>query len=84
MDFGLARRSSSDDVQVTQSGAILGTPAYMAPEQVAGDQAAINHQVDIYALGVIMYELITGEMPFKGQLNGDPATDRSQQPDQAI
>ena len=68
MDFGLARRSSSDDVQVTQSGAILGTPAYMAPEQVAGDQAAINHQVDIYALGVIMYELITGEMPFKGNL----------------
>ena len=68
MDFGLARRSSSDDVQVTQSGAILGTPAYMAPEQVAGDQTAINHQVDIYALGVIMYELITGEMPFKGNL----------------
>ncbi|QDT33268.1 protein kinase domain-containing protein [Thalassoglobus polymorphus] len=68
MDFGLARRSSSDDVQVTQSGAILGTPAYMAPEQVAGDQAAIDHQVDIYALGIIMYELITGEMPFKGNL----------------
>lgn len=68
MDFGLARRSSSDDVQVTQSGAIIGTPAYMAPEQVAGDQAAIDHQVDIYALGIIMYELITGEMPFKGNL----------------
>ncbi|HBN78214.1 MAG TPA: hypothetical protein DD473_20865, partial [Planctomycetaceae bacterium] len=68
MDFGLARRSDSDDVQVTQSGAILGTPAYMAPEQVAGDQAAIDHRVDIYALGVIMYELMTGEMPFKGNL----------------
>lgn len=68
MDFGLARRSRSDDVKVTQSGAILGTPAYMAPEQVAGDQAAIDHRVDIYALGVIMYELITGEMPFKGNL----------------
>ena len=68
MDFGLARRSSSDDVQVTQSGAIIGTPAYMAPEQVAGDQTAIDHQADIYALGVIMYELITGEMPFKGNL----------------
>jgi serine/threonine protein kinase len=68
MDFGLARRSSSDDVQVTQSGAIIGTPAYMAPEQVEGDQSAIDHQVDIYALGVIMYELITGEMPFKGNL----------------
>ncbi len=68
MDFGLARRSASDDVQVTQSGAILGTPAYMAPEQVAGDQSAIDHRVDIYALGIIMYELITGEMPFKGNL----------------
>lgn len=68
MDFGLARRSSSDDVQVTQSGAIIGTPAYMAPEQVAGDQSAIDHQADIYALGIIMYELITGEMPFKGNL----------------
>lgn len=68
MDFGLARRSASDDVQVTHSGAILGTPAYMAPEQVAGKQSAINHKVDIYALGIIMYELITGEMPFKGNL----------------
>ncbi|HAH44027.1 MAG TPA: hypothetical protein DCM07_04090, partial [Planctomycetaceae bacterium] len=68
MDFGLVRRSSSDDVQVTQSGAIIGTPAYMAPEQVEGDQAAIDQRVDIYALGIIMYELITGEMPFKGNL----------------
>ncbi|QDT35414.1 LamG-like jellyroll fold domain-containing protein [Thalassoglobus polymorphus] len=68
MDFGLARRSSSDDVQVTQSGAILGTPAYMSPEQVEGNQAAIGPQADIYALGIIMYELITGEMPYKGSL----------------
>lgn len=68
MDFGLARRSSSDDVQVTQSGAILGTPAYMSPEQIEGDQSVIGPQTDIYALGVIMYELITGEMPFKGSL----------------
>lgn len=68
MDFGLARRNSSDDVQVTQSGAIVGTPAYMAPEQVAGEQTGVGPQVDIYALGVIMYELITGQMPFKGNL----------------
>ncbi|MEW4491087.1 protein kinase [Thalassoglobus sp. JC818] len=68
MDFGLARRSSSDDVQVTQSGAIMGTPAYMSPEQVEGDQDKIGPQADIYALGIIMYELITGEMPYKGSL----------------
>ncbi|MCA9085141.1 MAG: SUMF1/EgtB/PvdO family nonheme iron enzyme [Planctomycetaceae bacterium] len=68
MDFGLARRSSSDDVQVTQSGAIMGTPAYMSPEQVEGDQNKIGPQADIYALGIIMYELITGEMPYKGSL----------------
>ncbi|MBT5019666.1 MAG: protein kinase [Planctomicrobium sp.] len=67
MDFGLAR-SSSDEVQVTQSGAIVGTPAYMSPEQVAGEQELIGPQVDIYSLGVIMYELITGVMPFKGNL----------------
>lgn len=67
MDFGLAR-SSSDEVQVTQSGAIVGTPAYMSPEQVAGEPELIGPQVDIYALGVIMYELLTGVMPFKGNL----------------
>lgn len=68
MDFGLARRSASDDVQVTQSGAIVGTPAYMSPEQIEGDQSLIGPQTDIYALGVIMYELITGKMPFNGSL----------------
>ena len=68
MDFGLARRSASEDVQVTPSGAILGTPAYMSPEQVSGDQTKIGPQTDIYALGVIMYELMTGEMPFRGNL----------------
>jgi serine/threonine protein kinase len=68
MDFGLARRSRSDDVHVTQSGAILGTPAYMSPEQIAGNQQLIGPQTDIYSLGVIMYELLTGEMPFKGNL----------------
>ena len=68
MDFGLARRSASDDVQVTQSGAIVGTPAYMSPEQIEGDQSVIGPQTDIYALGVIMYELITGKMPFSGTL----------------
>lgn len=68
MDFGLARRNDSDDVQVTQSGTILGTPAYMSPEQVEGDQAKIGPQTDIYALGVIMYELLAGRRPYEGAM----------------
>ncbi|MBT6493014.1 MAG: SUMF1/EgtB/PvdO family nonheme iron enzyme, partial [Planctomycetaceae bacterium] len=68
MDFGLARRNASSEVQVTHSGAILGTPAYMSPEQVEGEQSEIGQQTDVYALGVIMYELITGRMPFQGTL----------------
>ncbi|MBI1348014.1 protein kinase [bacterium] len=71
MDFGLARSSKtshSEDARVTQSGAVLGTPAYMSPEQIAGDQSQIGAQSDIYAMGVIMYELLAGEMPFQGSL----------------
>lgn len=68
MDFGLARRSDGDDVQVTQSNAILGTPAYMSPEQVDADHESVGPQADVYALGVIMYELLTGQMPFQGSL----------------
>lgn len=68
MDFGLARRSSANDAEVTQSNAILGTPAYMSPEQVASEQGLIGPQTDIFSLGVIMYELMTGELPFQGHL----------------
>ncbi|WP_315852285.1 WD40 repeat domain-containing serine/threonine-protein kinase [Lignipirellula cremea] len=68
MDFGLARRSESEDVRLTQSGAIVGTPAYMAPEQVEGDAPAIGPQTDVYALGVILYELLSGSLPHQGNV----------------
>ena len=51
-------------VGMTTSGMAIGTPAYMAPEQLAGDPAA-DHRVDIYALGLLGYELLAGEAPFK-------------------
>ena len=70
-DFGLARRDSGADaaVRVTRAGAVLGTPAYMSPEQIAGDPDAVGPRADIYALGVILYELLTGRLPFEGAVS---------------
>jgi serine/threonine-protein kinase len=64
-DFGLAKRVQADG-EVTQSGAILGTPAYMAPEQAWGKRALVTTATDIYGLGAILYALITGRAPFRG------------------
>ncbi len=66
MDFGLARRIDQTDKRLTQSGAILGTPAYMSPEQVSGDLEALGPASDIYSLGVILYELLIARLPFEG------------------
>jgi Tfp pilus assembly protein PilF len=67
MDFGLARRSRPGEERVTQKGAALGTPAYMPPEQVQGKVEEMGPGCDIYALGVILYELLTGRLPFAGK-----------------
>jgi serine/threonine protein kinase/tetratricopeptide (TPR) repeat protein len=63
-DFGLAKRVNEESSQ-TQSGAIMGTPCYMAPEQAAGKNREIGPAADIYALGAILYELLTRRPPFK-------------------
>jgi mono/diheme cytochrome c family protein len=64
-DFGLAKKLD-DDAGHTQTGEILGTPSYMAPEQALGQKDLIGPATDVYALGTILYELLTGQPPFKG------------------
>jgi serine/threonine protein kinase/WD40 repeat protein len=69
MDFGLAQQTRrNEDVRLTQTGNILGTPAFMSPEQVEGEPEKIGPPTDQYSLGVILYELLTGELPFRGSV----------------
>jgi WD40 repeat protein/tRNA A-37 threonylcarbamoyl transferase component Bud32/tetratricopeptide (TPR) repeat protein len=64
-DFGLAHRGEAE-VTVTLDGQVLGTPVYMSPEQARGDQQRLDARTDVYALGVVLYELLTGARPFGG------------------
>jgi serine/threonine protein kinase len=63
-DFGLAKKLDEEEAGLTQAGAIMGTPSYMAPEQARGDNLSIGAATDVYALGGILYELLTGQPPF--------------------
>ena len=83
-DFGLARETGTGSM--TESGAVIGTPMYMAPEQIRGERGTVDSRADVYGVGATLYQLVTGEPPFRGPstqavlsqvLDQDPAAPRT-------
>jgi predicted Ser/Thr protein kinase len=81
MDFGLARRAGAQEARLTKLGSVMGTPAYMAPEQVKGDVDAMGPGCDVYGLGVILYEMLAGKPPFAGPVMAVLGMVLTQQPE---
>ncbi|MEM6794812.1 MAG: serine/threonine-protein kinase, partial [Acidobacteriota bacterium] len=88
LDFGMVRESG--DAQLTVTGEVLGSPSYMAPEQLEGDLAAIDRRTDVYGLGAVFYEILVGRPPIEGKnvidtlrraATEDPALPRSLRPE---
>lgn len=65
MDFGLAKRETGE-ITMTIDGQVLGTPAYMSPEQAGGQMKWVDRRTDVYSLGVMLFQMLTGELPFRG------------------
>jgi eukaryotic-like serine/threonine-protein kinase len=65
-DFGLAKRTKGDS-SLTKTGAIMGTPSYMAPEQATGGKKSLTAAADVYSIGAVLYELLTGRPPFRAE-----------------
>jgi serine/threonine protein kinase len=79
IDFGIAQAAAHvlPRARRTESGQVIGTPAYLSPEQTLGDPGAVDHRADVYALGVILYELIGGRHPLNLERFGTPETLRA-------
>jgi len=87
LDFGLSRFADGSESNLTQAGCIMGTPAYMAPEQARGGQ--VDHRTDVYGAGVVLYTMLTGRPPYGGEtpqetviaaMSGEPPRPRSLEP----
>ena len=73
LDWGLARELDAIDQESSHS-AVVGTPTYMSPEQARGDVCDLGPQADVYALGAILYHILSGQPPFQGKKSADVIT----------